>query len=97
MAVYKSAPIKFVEEIKKALGLNVDIIGVTIRSHPRDLVTAEVVIPMVEDQDKKVAEVLRRYRLVPIEGYRLVNLGPGDEVPAPTADTLTPAPFDPTP
>jgi hypothetical protein len=89
MAVYKSVPIKFVEEIKEALGLNVDIIGVTIRSHPRDLVTAEVVIPMVEDQDKKVAEVLRR--------YRLVNLGPGDEAPAPTADTLTPAPFDPTP
>jgi hypothetical protein len=88
MAVYKSVPIKFVEEIKEALGLNVDIIGVTIRSHPRDLVTAEVVIPMVEDQDKKVAEVLKRYRLVPLDP---------DEAPAPTADTLTPAPFDPTP
>jgi hypothetical protein len=89
MAVHKSVPIKFVEEIKEALGLNADIIGVTIRSHPRDLVTAEVVIPMVEDQDKKVAEVLRRYRLVPLNS--------DEQPPAPTADTLAPAPFDSTP
>jgi hypothetical protein len=58
---------EFVKAIKEALGLNADIIGVTIRSNPCDLITAEVVIPIELDQDRKVAEVLRRYRLIPID------------------------------
>jgi high-affinity K+ transport system ATPase subunit B len=87
MAVMIAQPIQFLDEVAIALGLKArDIIELTIRSRWDDLATIEIKAVMVEDQDKKVAEVLRRYRLVPIE-----------EVPAPTADTLTPAPFDPTP
>jgi hypothetical protein len=89
MAIHKALPIEFVEEIKEALGLKVDIIGVIIRSLPRDLVTVEIMIPMEQTQDRKVTNVLRRYKLVPLD--------PGEKVPTPTADTLTPAPFDPTP
>jgi hypothetical protein len=78
---------ELMKAVGDALGLK-NILEVTIRSRWDDLITIEVRIPMENDLDKKVAEVLRRYTLVPL------NHG---EPTAPTADTFTPAPFDPTP
>jgi hypothetical protein len=78
---------ELMKAVGDALGL-ANIMEVTIRSRWDDLVTIEVKVPMEKDLDGKVAEVLRRYTLVPLDP---------DEPPAPTADTLAPAPFDPTP
>jgi hypothetical protein len=89
MPVVFAHPVEFLDAIRKALGLNVDISGLTIRSSWDEIAIVEVKIPIQEDQATQLAEVLRRYTLVPID--------PDGEVPAPTADTLTPAPFDPTP
>jgi hypothetical protein len=84
----ESAETELLKAVGDALGLK-NILEVTIRSRWDDLVTVEVRIPMERDLDEKVAQALRRYRLVPFD--------PVEEAPAPTADTLTPAPFDPTP
>jgi hypothetical protein len=85
--------VKFVEpELMKAVGDALglaNIMEVTIRSRWDDLVTIEVKVPMEKDLERKVAETIRRYTLVPLDS--------GEQSPAPTADTLTPAPFDPTP
>jgi hypothetical protein len=84
----ESAETELLKAVGDALGLK-NILEVTIRSRWDDLVTVEVRIPIEKDLDGKVAGILRRYRLVPFD--------PTEEVPAPTADTLAPAPFDPTP
>jgi hypothetical protein len=68
MAVVFASPAQFLDEVAAALGLKArDILEVTIRSRWDDIVRIEVETAMVEDQDKKVAEVLRRYTLVPLD------------------------------
>jgi hypothetical protein len=82
-----SPEVELLKAVGDALGL-ANIMEVTIRSRWDDLVTIEVKVPMEKDLDGKVAEVLRRYTLVPLDTGK---------PPTPTADTLAPAPFDPTP
>jgi hypothetical protein len=66
--VIKSEPIKFIEAIKDALGLEAEILDVTIKAPWHDIVTVELKIAMERGlQDEMIAKELRRYKLVPLD------------------------------
>jgi hydrogenase maturation factor len=56
--------IEILDAIRRALGIERPISSATIKADVESIVMVEVGFPMERSEDAKVAEVLRKYRLV---------------------------------